>query len=927
MGGYNINKYFLFSLILVLFLSVSCIYAEDNSTLLEDVNIDSNDVSMYYRNGTRLNVALSDSNDNPVSDAVLQVNVNGQSYARMTNEMGRTSLAINLNPGKYLANIHFLGNDKFSSSNKTVNIEVLPTIYGNDLVKYYKNASQYYATFRDGTGEVLDYANVTFNINGVFYTRQTDQNGVARLNINLRAGDYILTAYNPNDGFSHSNNIKVIPTINSSDLEKIYRDNHQYWVTLRDGNGNLIKNGEVEFNVNGVFYTRKSNYYGNAKLNINLGAGKYVITAINLINGEEISNTILVHADSDTRLTTSNYVFRPNDDDGIRATLTNKLNYGVNDEIIELSIGNKTYSESTNKNGVATFYLDLVQGNYSLKFNHKATSVYGASSASSTMETYDGIKAHVVGEDDIIFRNGEYSVTLYDENNTLFVNKTVYFRLDSTIFSSITDEAGVATVNVDVAQDEYDVMYFFNETGYKFTKGFSSLVVLEDGQTRLSPATKSVTEGIGEKLNVLLSVGSIPLSSKKVNIEINGVNYTRTTDDGGMAGLTINLAPGTYRVNYYFEGEGLFLSSHASSSLIVNPRISTYLAIMTGNTYYKNFGFTYNIQLKGDKLLSNRLLNVKIGSESFSQMTDNDGIIHLDIKSFNDGVYDVSCSFDGDTDYASVRLDSKVLVSSEIPYGYGYWVRYRDMYALDLASLSSQGTNHLFVHSYVFDAYGENNVVAWLKQANDYGIKVHIWMQAFYDGGWINPVNSDGSYKYGLFNSIIDEAKHYAGLKGVNGIHFDYLRYPGTAYAYSTGTAAINYFVSQASSAIRAVNPNCILSAAVMPEPSSMTYYYGQDIPTISRYLDAILPMVYKGNYEAGTSWIRSTTKWFVDNSNGAQIWTGLQAYASDDDVTKLPVSELASDAQTALNAGAKGVVMFRWGVTNFINFNTLKTS
>lgn len=911
----------------MLFLSISCIYAEDNGTVLEDSSIHSDDVSMYYRNGTRLSVDLSDSNDNPISNASLQINVNGQNYTRTTNENGSTSLAINLIPGKYLANIYFLGNDKFSPSNKSVDINVLPTISGNDLVKYYKNDSQYYATFLDGTGEALDYMNVTFNINGVFYTRQTNQNGVAKLNINLRSGDYILTAYNPNDGFSYSNNIKVLPTINASDLEKIYRDNHQYWVTLRDGKGNIIKNSEVEFNVNGVFYTRKSNDYGNAKLNINLNAGEYIITAVNKINGEEISNNILVHANSNTKLTTQSYVFRSNDDDGIKATLTNKLNYGVSGETVNLAVGKMNYTQTTDADGVATFYIDLAQGNYTLKFSHDANAVYGASSASSAVEIYDGIKASIVGQDDVIFINGEYSATLYDENNNAFANKTVYFKIGSKLFSAITDETGTATVNVDVAQDSYEVMYFFNETGYKFTKGFSSLIVLKDGTTKLTQLTKSVTEGLGEKLNVLLSADIVPLSSKKVKIEINGVNYTRTTGNDGTASLTINLMPGTYAVKYYFEGDGVFLKSSSSSDLIVNPRISTYLNVISGDTYYKNFGFTYNIQLKADKALSGKLVNVKVGSKSFSQKTDNDGVIHLDIKSLNDGVYDVQCSFDGDTSYASVTLNSNVRVSSENPYGYGYWVRYRDMYNLDLASLSSQGTHHLFLHSYVFDAYGENNVISWLKQANDYGIKVHIWMQAFYDGGWINPVNGDGSYKYSLFNEIIDEAKHYAGLKGVGGIHFDYLRYPGTAHLYSTGTAAINYFVSQASGAIRAVNPNCVLSAAVMPEPSSMKYYYGQDIPTISKYLDAILPMVYKGNYEAGTSWIRSTTKWFVDNSNGAQIWTGLQAYASDDDVTKLSVSELTGDAQTSLNAGAKGVVMFRWGVTNFINFNSLKTS
>lgn len=250
------------------------------------------------------------------------------------------------------------------------------------------------------------------------------------------------------------------------------------------------------------------------------------------------------------------------------------------------------------------------------------------------------------------------------------------------------------------------------------------------------------------------------------------------------------------------------------------------------------------------------------------------------------------------------------------------------MNSLNLASLSSQGTKHIFLHSYAFTAYGENSVVSWIKTANSYGIKVHIWMQVFYGkDGWVRPVNDDGSYKYSYMNSKINEAKYYASIKGVSGVHFDYLRFGGTAHYYSTSAGAINYFVSQVSSAVKSVNPNCLLSAAVMPEPGMMIYYYGQDIPTISKYLDILVPMVYKGNYGKNTAWIQETTRWFVENSNGAQVWTGLQTYRSDNDITLLGYNELFNDAQAALNGGARGITMFRWGLVNHINFNALKMS
>ena len=94
----------------------------------------------------------------------------------------------------------------------------MSTISGNDIEKYYKNDTQYYATFVNATGGPLANESVSFNINGVFYTCTTNENGTARLDINLNPGNYIITARNPINGEFHSNNIGVLPTIFGNDL-------------------------------------------------------------------------------------------------------------------------------------------------------------------------------------------------------------------------------------------------------------------------------------------------------------------------------------------------------------------------------------------------------------------------------------------------------------------------------------------------------------------------------------------------------------------------------------------------------------------------------------------------------------------------------------------------------------------------------------
>jgi len=268
---------------------------------------------------------------------------------------------------------------------------------------------------------------------------------------------------------------------------------------------------------------------------------------------------------------------------------------------------------------------------------------------------------------------------------------------------------------------------------------------------------------------------------------------------------------------------------------------------------------------------------------------------------------------------ALLALASAALaVDASVIHGYGYYVFGRDMYNVDLNSVASYGTTDLFLNYYAFTAHGQSAVESWIASANKAGIRVHIWMQVFNDGEWHNPIDTSFS------NKRIEEAKGYARVTGVSGVHFDYLRYPGNAYKTPGGTEAVSRFTKQVTEEIHNINPNIIVSAALMPEETSSTYYYGQNYTALSSYLDAVLPMVYKGNYHKDSSWIGSTTKWYVENSKGAAMWTTLQSYRSDDDASPLSKDEITYDAKIATNAGASGVVSFRFGLSAMINFKDL---
>ena len=73
----------------------------------------------------------------------------------------------------------------------------------------YKDGTQFKAKLVDGQGNPVSGVNLTFNINGVFYNRTTGNDGIAKLNINLMAGEYIITSYY--GSFATSNKITIKP--------------------------------------------------------------------------------------------------------------------------------------------------------------------------------------------------------------------------------------------------------------------------------------------------------------------------------------------------------------------------------------------------------------------------------------------------------------------------------------------------------------------------------------------------------------------------------------------------------------------------------------------------------------------------------------------------------------------------------------------
>ena len=257
-----------------------------NVTVTINPTVISEDLVKMYQNDTRFYVKFTDSTGKALTKTTVKFNIHGVFYNKKTDKDGVADLGIMLRPGEYILTAY----NPVTGEEKGFNITVKSLIVQSDLTKYYLNASKFQATIYDKNGSLAVGKNVTFNINGVFYTKTTDSNGVVSLAINLRPGEYIITTMY--EGLAVGNNIVVLPTLVTRDLNMTYGDGSNFTAQTLDGQGKPLANQNVTFNINGVFYNKVTNDNGVASLTMRLMSGKYIITSY--WNDFQTGNTIII---------------------------------------------------------------------------------------------------------------------------------------------------------------------------------------------------------------------------------------------------------------------------------------------------------------------------------------------------------------------------------------------------------------------------------------------------------------------------------------------------------------------------------------------------------------------------------------------------------------------------------------------------------
>ena len=237
----------------------------------------------FGKSATYFKVTLKDNSGNPLKNHKVSLKVNKKTYSAYTNAEGIALIkAASLKVGTYSVSISYAGSSGYSSSSLSKKVKVLSSAVGSDLTKTYRQTSKYSVKFWKDN-DVLANTKVTFKVNGKTYTKTTDSQGVAGLNIKLHVGKYTITAINPYSGeqVSHKITVKKEKTDIGSKAKTYIHANKKgsFSVTLKSKHNDPLVNKKITFAYDDKKVTAKTDENGKATITIPvLSRGTYKIS-------------------------------------------------------------------------------------------------------------------------------------------------------------------------------------------------------------------------------------------------------------------------------------------------------------------------------------------------------------------------------------------------------------------------------------------------------------------------------------------------------------------------------------------------------------------------------------------------------------------------------------------------------------------------
>lgn len=418
----------------------------------------------------------------------------------------------------------------------------------------------------------------------------------------------------------------------SSPASRVYV-NGSYGVVLKDVNtNNVLANKKINFIINNIAYTATTDANGIAGVNLNINPGTYTVMAyFNGDNDFEVSNLTSEVRIASTIQAKNLTKYYNGATQYMAKFLDSKGNLLVN-KIVTITVNGNSYTRKTNSKGLISLPMNFKPGIYKVVSTNPLTGYKLTTTFEilSTITSYDLKK--VIGDDN------RFVVKFFKKDGKPLANKQVKIKINGKTYKYKTDSNGLVSLSFNsYKKGTYDVVSYNTDGLSKtnkvtlFNVAITKLTTADNFYTFLPNDAKEI------KVKFTTSLGGNSNSGKNINVNINGVTYSKKTDVAGMICLNASSwGKGIYTVKFDYYGNKFFNPSSATNLVTILDGTAPILTAQGRTDFGYGAGTSFKVALTaGGVPLVNRIVTFTIGGKSYTDITDNKGIastpINLDI--------------------------------------------------------------------------------------------------------------------------------------------------------------------------------------------------------------------------------------------------------------------------------------------------------
>jgi len=399
-------------------------------------------------------------------------------------------------------------------------------------------------------------------------------------------------------------------------------------VTLKDSSTNApLVNKNINFVINNVKYPSKTNKDGVASVNLAVDPGTYEVTAsfsgdsshggANITFEIEVLPTIKANDITKYYKGSTKY----------SATFVDSKGNPLKNKKVTIKVNGKSYTKKTNSKGIVSLPINLKPGVYKVVSTNPVTG-YKLTTNFKILSTIVASDLKKVAGD-----SNKFVVKFLKSNGKPLAKQYVKLKINGKVHKVRTNSKGIVYFSLkSFKQGTYKIISY-NKDGLSKS---NQIKIYKISYTQLSTNFYTFSHNDTKMISVRFSnsLGESSNSGKTIDIEIDGVIYSKKTDSKGMVYLDLSsLEKGLYHVEYSYGGSKYFKAVSARNFVtILGTNTDPELSVES----ITDFGYGASTPLEvafsaGGVPLVNRNMTFTVDGKSYTKITDEWGIASLPI--------------------------------------------------------------------------------------------------------------------------------------------------------------------------------------------------------------------------------------------------------------------------------------------------------